>query len=178
MSANPKDKVVGIELLRFLSAFAVLMWHYQHFGLVTDDMSFERSAQPFYDWLYPFYEHGRNGVRVFWCISGFIFFLTYYRSISERRTDFRTFAVNRFSRLYPLHVVSLIAVAVLQFLFLKQYDHFFIYEHNDAKHFLLNLVFASHWGFQEGQSFNAPFWSVSVEVVIYAIFFLFVANFT
>jgi len=31
---------------------------------------------------------------------------------------------------------------------------------------------ASNWGFQEGDSYNGPIWSISLEVVVYAIFFL------
>ena len=42
---------------------------------------------------------------------------------------------------------------------------------NDLKHFLLNLAFASYWGFQDGQSFNGPSWSISAEILVYVLFF-------
>ena len=32
-------------------------------------------------------------------------------------------------------------------------------------------MFISSWGFENGHSFNAPIWSVSVEVAIYILFF-------
>ena len=41
------------------------------------------------------------------------------------------------------------------------------------KKFILNLFLISHWGFQQGWSFNAPIWTVSLEVFAYGIFFLF-----
>lgn len=44
---------------------------------------------------------------------------------------------------------------------------------NDAWHFVLNLFMASHWGFQKGYSFNAPIWSISVEMLTYGMFFAF-----
>lgn len=48
---------------------------------------------------------------------------------------------------------------------------YFVYPNNDSTHFLLNLFFASSWGIEQGYSFNGPIWSVSVEVLLYAIFF-------
>jgi len=35
------------------------------------------------------------------------------------------------------------------------------------------MLFASHWGFEKGYSFNAPIWSVSIEIGLYCIFYLF-----
>jgi peptidoglycan/LPS O-acetylase OafA/YrhL len=68
-------------------------------------------------------------------------------------------------------------VAVLQLLCIKTIGAFQIYQFNDLKHFVLNLFFASYWGLQDGFSFNAPIWSVSVEVVIYVLFFFFLKSF-
>jgi peptidoglycan/LPS O-acetylase OafA/YrhL len=64
-------------------------------------------------------------------------------------------------------------VAILQFISLKLVGHWQIIGHNDPYHFFLNLFMVSNWGFQKGDSFNSPFWSVSVEISIYIIFALF-----
>jgi peptidoglycan/LPS O-acetylase OafA/YrhL len=109
---------------------------------------------------------------VFWCISGFIFFWKYRDAIADRLTGGRTFFVLRLSRLYPLHFVTLLLVAVLQPIYFNMHGHFFVYQENDVRHFLMQLVMASHWGFQSGYSFNGPIWSISVEVLVYAFFFL------
>lgn len=78
----------------------------------------------------------------------------------------------RFSRLYPLHVATLIAVAGLQILFRAGHGGVdFAFAPNDWWHFGLHLAFASNWGFESGLTFNGPIWSVSREVVIYAVFF-------
>jgi peptidoglycan/LPS O-acetylase OafA/YrhL len=50
---------------------------------------------------------------------------------------------------------------------------YFVYPFNDVYHFLLNMLFASSWGFANGFSFNGPIWSVSVEMLLYGIFFVF-----
>ncbi len=62
---------------------------------------------------------------------------------------------------------------MLQRLYFTEHNAFFIYQHNDLYHFFLNLFFASQWGWQEGTSFNGPIWSVSLEVLLYLIFFFF-----
>jgi peptidoglycan/LPS O-acetylase OafA/YrhL len=82
----------------------------------------------------------------------------------------------RFARLYPLHFITLIAVAAIQAASFHLVGGFQICSLNDAYHFVLNLLFASNWGLQEEMSFNVPVWSVSVEIPIYAAFF-FIAPF-
>ncbi|RYD21714.1 MAG: acyltransferase [Lysobacteraceae bacterium] len=84
----------------------------------------------------------------------------------------RAFVRARVSRLYPLHFVTLIVVAALQFTSFSLLGHFQIYPNNDAYHFVLNLFFASSWGLERGASFNGPIWSVSVEILVYAAFWL------
>ncbi len=165
-------KLAGLELLRFLSALSVLVWHYQHFSFVGEmPIGFTTARQPFYMLLAPAYRFGWLGVDVFWCISGFIFFWKYNELIRERKIDGRRFFVLRFSRLYPLHFVTLLAVAGLQWLYLKEHGHYFVYQLNDVRHFASHLFMASNWGFQTGYSFNGPVWSISIEVLVYVFFY-------
>ncbi|MDK9696083.1 MAG: acyltransferase [Siculibacillus sp.] len=169
------ERYLGIEALRFLSAVAVVFWHYQHFYLSVDDVflvPFTRDREPLW-WLFrAFYDHGYLAVWVFWQISGFIFFWKYHEAIARGEVGSWRFFVLRFSRLYPLHFATLLVVAVLQGVYaLGHQGAFFVYADNDLRHFALNLVFAPAWGFEKAMSFNGPIWSVSVEVVIYALFF-------
>jgi peptidoglycan/LPS O-acetylase OafA/YrhL len=177
MSGKPvpprANKLLGLEALRFVAAFAVLIWHYQHFAYLADKpVDLFRDQLPFYGLLRPFYETGEYGVWVFWCISGFIFFWKYRDAISDRSMPGWTFFVFRLSRLYPLHFVTLIIVAVLQAVYFRLHGYFFVYQDNDIRHFLLQIFMASEWGFQHGSSFNGPIWSISVEVLVYVLFFL------
>ena len=172
------SKLICVEFIRFVSAFSVLIWHYQHFSYAESGFDLERASQPFYDTLSFFYVHGASGVQVFWCLSGFIFFYNYYSVISQRLVNSKTFFVNRFSRLYPLHFVTLLIVSILQTGFVERNGYFFVYQFNDLKHFVLNLFFISEWGFQDGASFNAPIWSVSLEVIVYILFFVLIRAFS
>ncbi len=82
------------------------------------------------------------------------------------------FFVLRFSRLYPLHFVTLLLVALLQPVYYALSGNFFVYLDNDLSHFLAQLFMASDWGIVHGYSFDGPIWSISVEVVVYVLFFL------
>jgi peptidoglycan/LPS O-acetylase OafA/YrhL len=167
------NKLLGLEALRFVAAFAVLIWHYQHFSFVADNpVGLYKNQLPFYRVLQPFYEAGEYGVWIFWCISGFIFFWKYRDAISDRSMTGWTFFVFRLSRLYPLHFMTLIIVAALQMTYFHLHGYFFVYQANDLRHFMLQIFMASEWGLQRGDSFDGPIWSISVEVLAYAVFFL------
>jgi peptidoglycan/LPS O-acetylase OafA/YrhL len=167
------DKLIGIELLRFACAVAVLVFHYQHFWFVGSKRAdFVVTEQPLYSLLSLFYKYGFYGVQVFWCISGFIFFWKYGQGIPARKLSGYKFFVLRFSRLYPLHLVTLLFVAALQMIYSARNGSYFVYEYNDLYHFVLQLFMASNWGLQVGDSFNGPIWSISIEVLVYFVFFL------
>ncbi|WP_293997257.1 acyltransferase family protein [Sphaerotilus sp.] len=171
--ADNASKLSGLELIRFISAIAVLVWHYQHFYYVADlPVGFVRQDQPFYAVLRLFYAYGFSGVQVFWCVSGYIFFWKYGQSIHERTLDFRKFLLFRFSRLYPLHLVTLLLVWAMQGIYFNTHQSYFVYPDNDLYHFVLQLFMASDWGFQKGYSFNGPIWSISLEILVYLLFFL------
>jgi peptidoglycan/LPS O-acetylase OafA/YrhL len=178
-ASSPANKLLGLELLRFAAAFSVLIWHYAHFAFVADrPVDFVMDRLPLSGLLYHFYHAGEHGVWVFWCISGFIFFWRYRDSIADRTIDGRSFFVLRMSRLYPLHLVTLLLVAGLQAVYFRLNGYFFVYQDNDLRHFLLQIFMASNWGLQDGNSFDGPVWSISVEVLVYIVFFLTLRFFT
>jgi peptidoglycan/LPS O-acetylase OafA/YrhL len=183
-SANSTDKkaFTGIEIGRFLCALAVILWHYQQFfqpGLESgsSELPADIVKYPFYFVFSFFYLNGHHAVVIFWMLSGFIFFWKYGEGVHERKVSVYRFFILRLSRLYPLHLVTLLLVAILQILYLSSHRDYFIYNHNDASHFLLQLVFASNWLGSQPFTFNGSVWSVSVEVVAYAFFFLLVRFF-
>jgi peptidoglycan/LPS O-acetylase OafA/YrhL len=164
--------LIGIELVRFACTLPVLLWHYQHFFFVKGQaLGFEMSAQPFYDWLVPFYRYGYLSVQAFWCLSGFIFFWKYAQGIEAAAVSFGRFAWLRFSRLYPLHLVTLLLVALMSWVYERHMGAGFVYQHQDAWHFGLQLLMASDWGPSIEWSFNGPIWSISLEILVYLVFF-------
>ncbi|AXX22154.1 acyltransferase family protein [Serratia marcescens] len=173
MKTTLPNKIHSLDVLRGLAALAVVFWHWQHFFYVGDsakDVVFEN--QPFYNSLTILYKHGDAAVELFFCISGFIFYWLYSDLISKKEIKVKEFITNRFSRLYPLYFITFIVVLALQFLYKEHHGSYFVYQQNDLYHATLNILMIPAWGFEHGWSFNAPVWSVSIEMMLYCIFFI------
>ncbi len=174
-STNPvvPKHFYSLDALRGIAALGVVVYHWNHFFYIgTAKPSIDLTRLPFFRVLRLCYTQGWEAVDLFFCLSGFIFFWLYRHKISKRETTTKEFFLLRFSRLYPLHFLTLIFVTVWQMFMLRRYGAFFVYGNNDLYHFVLQLFFASDWGFEKGLSYNGPIWSVSVEVLCYAAFFL------
>ncbi len=109
----PPTYFVWVDALRGLAALSVVVFHYHHFYLRDaagrPDIP-ETGTFPYAAILDAAYRHGGLAVEHFWVISGFVFAHVYL----GRPTTMRAFWVARFARLYPLHLVTLLAVAALQ----------------------------------------------------------------
>jgi peptidoglycan/LPS O-acetylase OafA/YrhL len=171
------DKLLGLELLRFASALAVLVFHYRHFAYVVGTPALEPGAVPLHAILWPLYDYGLYGVQVFWGISGFIFFWKYGAVIRSGAVAARDFFWLRFSRLYPLHISTLIGVTGLQAIHRQIAGTDFVYPATDPGMFARQLFLATDWGTQSPFSFNGPIWSISAEVAVYAAFFALLRRF-
>ena len=151
----------SLDALRGLAALAVVLWHWQHFGA-------PRAASPLYSILWPFYAHGGGAVELFFCLSGFLFTWKYRDAIARGLSPWRFFVL-RFSRIYPLHLLTLLTVLLLHRFLATPLN---IYGHGDGYHLALNTLLAQGWGLEQGYSFNGPAWSISVEEACYALFFV------
>src|SRR5437762_3835756 len=166
-------RLYSLDVLRGLAALSVVFWHWQHFSYSgTQPAIVSPERLPLYPVFFLFYTKGALAVDLFFSLSGFVFFWLYSDSVSRKTISGREFAWLRFTRLYPLHLATLLAVAFGQWAYHSRTGAFFVYHFNDAKHFALNLFLGSSWGLENGFSFNGPVWSVSVEVALYAMFFL------
>ncbi len=175
MVGNVPKRFYLLDVLRGFASLTVVVWHYQQFFQIAPTElpeGFDRASQPFYFLLFPLYEKGLLGVHLFFVLSGFVFFYMYADSIRDRTVSAYTFFVYRFSRLYPLFFVTLVYVAVVQLAAKSQLGTFLVYPENGLKYFLINLFVATSWGQTFEYSFNAPTWSVSVEIFLYAVFFV------
>jgi peptidoglycan/LPS O-acetylase OafA/YrhL len=152
-----------------------VIFHYQHFFFTPFALpdTFQNSQLPSFDRLSILYSGGWRAVELFFVISGFIFFYLYTDPVRSRAVRTYDFFILRFSRLYPLHCVTLIYVAVGQIISRAMDGQQIVYACNDAKRFALNLFFVTNWIPDRWDcfSFNGPVWSVSLEVFLYATFF-------
>lgn len=166
-----KSRLHSLDALRAVAALAVVLAHWpQHFFAVA---KFSRPIgdAPFYQELAGGYANGPTAVTFFFCLSGFIFYWLYSEAVHQKKMQLGVFALLRFSRLYPLHLATLLALvpSIAAFHALTGSD--FIYNNNDAYHFGLNVAFIQYWGLEKGLSWNGPSWSISVEIALYLLFF-------
>jgi peptidoglycan/LPS O-acetylase OafA/YrhL len=162
-----------LDFFRGFAALSVAIFHYKIFySLDISVNSSNVSDQPYYSYIKIIYEFGWIAVQFFFLLSGFIFYEIYLEKIHKKTINFKNFFILRFSRLYPIHLFSLIIIIVLFYLL-------FIYGIKnplkvDSKHLVLNLFLIHSWGLEDFASFNIPSWSISIEALLYLIFFLIV----
>ena len=181
-----KKKFEHIELLRFFSAFVVVITHYIHFFnpflkdstliIYKNYLDLEGKYLPFYSFLENFYRFGYVGVYFFWLISGFVLAYTYLNN-EKYKISFKNFFINRFARLYPLHLLTLFLVIFIQFFLKIESGYHQIIGHNmyngenNLENLFMHTFFMSGWMKVSKFSYNFPIWSVSIEIVIYFLFF-------
>ncbi len=166
-----KSRLHSLDVLRTVAALAVVLAHWpQHFFAVAN-FSQPIEDAPFYKELAGGYSNGPTAVTFFFCLSGFIFYWFYSDAVHQKKMGLGAFALLRFSRLYPLHLATLLALVPLVVVFHALTGADFIYNNNDAYHFGLNLTFIQYWGLEKGLSWNGPSWSISIEMALYLLFF-------
>jgi peptidoglycan/LPS O-acetylase OafA/YrhL len=161
-----KTHLAFLDFLRYLSAISVLLWHYQNFFLLKPDTpapGYTISTQPFWNLLEIPYKTGFNAVPFFWILSGVV--LT--KSYLNNNANVKPFLINRFARLYPLHILTLILILIAQTVSIMLIGHPQVYKDNSEIKYLGNFLLLN-----DGSNFNGPFWSVSVEIFSYFAFTL------
>ncbi len=167
-------RLIYIDSLRGIASVGVaVFWHYKHFS-----NSFQPNSvglEPPLYWLIParfFFDYGDIMVDLFFVLSGVIFSYTYKTAVSTSQIGVYDFFIKRFSRLYPVHLFTLIVVAILVKIYHSYSGRFPVYDLNDTYHFILNIAFVQKGFFDNGYSFNAPAWSLSIEAFMYILFFI------
>nr|WP_246752237.1 acyltransferase [Bradyrhizobium diazoefficiens] len=164
-----KAHVLPLDSVRGIAAISVVIHHlllmptflaiFPHNAWIN--CSFFRSA-----WLL---------VDLFFVLSGMVMSLSYVES-EFGRFSLREFMVRRLARVYPLHIVMLIANLLFRFLRIGLVTAGVVvaapmaFEVNNAYSFLLNVLLLHSMGFIDYLSWNAPSWSISVEFYTYLVF--------
>lgn len=168
-------RLYSLDAIRGLAALTIVIWHWQHFFAVSGHWPpvWQRAGQPFYRLLEPLYLEAWAAVDLFFALSGFVFFWLYREAIAEGRVKAGHFALLRFSRLWPLHAVMLLAVTLLQAGFRAKTGVDFIFPAEAWDRFLAHL-FVVHQTLPPNteQTFNGPAWTVSIEAALYVLFFV------
>jgi peptidoglycan/LPS O-acetylase OafA/YrhL len=170
-----RTRLESLDVIRGLAPLVIVVNHWKFFywppGADDSIVNVRELVLPFGRVTWLFVNYGSLAVDIFFCLSGFIFFRLYRVAIETNRVSAREFTVLRFSRLYPLHLVTLLIATVLLEIYRRRYGASFAGLPNDPLHFMLQLFFASDW-WPSPKDFNVPIWSVSIEVLLYTLFFI------
>ena len=148
-----KDKIGAINLLRFIAALGVLLYHYTFMfyqrGFTYLDFGVGRSL----------FQYGYLGVDLFFIISGFVIALS-----AEGRTAWK-FLISRLARLYPLFWIS---VSITSFFLL--FGGNWISSEVTASRYLAGLTMIP--GLFNQTVVDGSYWSLEVELKFYAFIFI------
>jgi peptidoglycan/LPS O-acetylase OafA/YrhL len=103
---------------------------------------------------------GHFGVSGFFILSGFILLWTY----NSREWKAKSFYVNRFARIYPLYLFSIIFALPIDLLSPG------LSEDNKVSAFILTIGTVQSWFEFSNGRYNSPSWTISVEVFFYVMF--------
>lgn len=144
------NRVNEIDLLRFIAALAVVLYHYTFRGHAADNLS----IMP-YPLLSHVAKYGFLGVELFFMISGFVILMT------AANGSLKSFVVSRIVRLYP----AFWACCTLTFIFTLAIGapYFFTNPHD----YLVNMTLLS--GFLGVPSMDGVYWSLFIEIRFYTL---------
>ncbi|TYA86783.1 acyltransferase family protein [Seonamhaeicola marinus] len=165
-----KPYLHNLTALRGIAAILVAVLHFHFF--LGPIMPYKNA--PVIDKLYLM-------VDLFFILSGFIMCYVYEGSfkIGVKKQNYKNFLIARLARIYPLHVLTLLA-EVFIFLFILSIGKFDFLPLPKQNMFNLNaiptnLTFLHTVGFHDFASWNSPSWSLGAEWWAYILFpFLFI----
>lgn len=145
--------------VRFFAALIVILYHYN-----------EEFAPYLPLYARNFIDHGYIGVSFFFVLSGFILAANYYDRLLTKTVSKADFWWARFSRIYPLYMLSILVVVPRWFIPISMdpIPSGAIYAHNHPFELVMVVVFAlQSFAFPSGGFFNSPAWSISTEIFFY-----------
>ncbi len=149
---NSRTRFPELDLLRFLAACAVMLFHYTYLG--PRDHAWAAS----FPLLSQIFNYGYLGVDVFFILSGFVILLTAYDK------DAIAFTVARMVRLYPAYWICVTLTAVV--IVLTGTNHSPI----SPSQYLANLTMVH--GFLGVHDVSGVYWTLAVELQFYFLIFL------
>ncbi|WP_245301783.1 acyltransferase [Bradyrhizobium sp. LTSP885] len=149
MKASEPRRFVVLDFYRFVAALGVFIFHLKNI---------DQGISPAWNGSYGLF------VDMFFILSGFVISYSYPATSTGIRAYGR-FMVRRIARIYPLHLLTLLAFAGLVAFGIAGPT-----AHSGLADFLYNLFLVQAWGVTDHLSFNTPAWSISAELFCYLLF--------
>lgn len=109
--------------------------------------------------------HGRQGVPLFFALSGFFLCLPFARHYLQGKEgiDLKAYYIRRFIRIVPPYWIAVLVIAFVYFL-MDRFSPGFLIPHAAA-----SLGFVHTFTFEEINALNAAFWALEVELQFYLV---------
>lgn len=165
----PRRYILSHTSLRGIAALLVVLYHFQ-FGYAFR-FAWETAT--------PFFAKGYLWVDLFFILSGFV--IAYSARADEAAPydwpQLRRFWIARFARIYPLHLVCLLALLAIQsaMLLLRRLTGVGLgdpdlWSTGSMLNFAEQLLLLNAWGLTGRIGWNIPSWSISAEMFAYLLF--------
>ncbi|WP_434779284.1 acyltransferase family protein [Neisseria sp. Ec49-e6-T10] len=160
-------KLNSLTSLRFFAAFFVFL---HHFHLQSFYINFQNKNESL-EILYKYMHEGFIGVTFFFILSGFVITYSSHQSMLKGEYKSGKFLYNRFARLYPVHLLTLL-IAIVAY----KYMYAFSFNPSNIKALIANIFLVQSWIPDPNYfwSYNGVSWSLSCELFFYISFTLFV----
>jgi peptidoglycan/LPS O-acetylase OafA/YrhL len=149
MDGNEPRRFVVLDFYRFIAALGVFIFHLKNV---------DGSISPAWNGSFGLF------VDMFFILSGFVISYSYPAASTGSHLYIR-FMLRRIARIYPLHLLTLLAFVALGFLGIQGSA-----PSSSASDFIYNLLLIQAWGVTDHLSFNSPAWSISAELFCYLLF--------
>ena len=136
-----------LDALRGIAALVVVLFHFTY----GYDNGFASIAPGKF-----YFRYGYLGVNLFFMISGFVIFMTL-----EKTKDSKSFAVSRFSRLYPAYWTAIILTVLLTALLAAPMQK----NMYSVKQVLVNFTMLQYWF--KIKDVDGAYWTLIVELTFY-----------
>jgi peptidoglycan/LPS O-acetylase OafA/YrhL len=161
LTQNRIDAWTGI---RAIAALWVVLFHLDCYNMKLN-----------FGWIQPVIGRGELGVDLFFMLSGLVISYVYQSEFSVWESGKAArFWVLRFARIYPLHLLMLLGMALQEQLengySWLYFSHAPFHHPSSFQDFLLSLLNIQAWETTRKLSFNYPSWSVSAEWFAYLLF--------
>lgn len=150
-----QERFYEIDLLRFIAAALVVMFHYTFRGYAADAMTVVA-----YPGLGQIFRYGYLGVDLFFMISGFVIML------SARHANARKFLISRITRLYPAYWFGVSLTALVTLFWGGARYHVGLFQ------YLANLTMAHSLLGLPVEDVDGAYWSLAVELKFYLLIFM------
>jgi len=160
--AQPRAGGASLDVLRFMAASFILLFHYGS----TAPVDFAT--------LFPIFKQGWLATDFFLFLSGYILSRAYGQRLVTSQMRRTHFFLRRFARLWPSHILVLLAFGAFV---LASSAAGFAPNHTEkygVMDFFAQAFLVHGWGMMHAEAWNTPTWTLSALLVCYALFSVYI----